>query len=151
MRETDAIGSATIIACSVQKAAVVENSSLIMGLGGGDGGAADGARTAGEEEEAAAPKGLHFVRFCPWAAVGRTAKKKRGRETKLSTPDKNVERKERRLAANTNTTYSYRRLEACLFDGMEGGVVEGGGRETDRPTTQTRCTTKFAKRSTLGL
>ena len=83
MRETDAIGSATIIACSVQKAAVVENSSLIMGLGGGDGGAADGARTAGEEEEAAAPKGLHFVRFCPWAAVGRTAKKKRGRENKI--------------------------------------------------------------------
>ena len=82
----------------------------------------------GEEEEAAAAKGLHFVRFCPWALVGlgRTdgegsAKERRGEgerereRTKLSTPDKNVERKERRLASNTNTTSV-----------SEGGVEEGG-------------------------
>ena len=66
--------------------------------------------------------------------------------TKLSTPDKNVERKERRLASNTNTTYSYCRLEACwLLDGREEERRPKGreawkverGRQTDRPMTRT--------------
>ena len=116
-----------MIARSVQKAAAVENSSLIMGLGShrprrtrtAEGSLHGGGGGGGCER-------ITFRSFLPLGARwtytdGRRRvrqREERGGErerTKLSTPDKNVERKERRLASNTNTTSA-----------SEGGVEEGG-------------------------
>ena len=164
MRETDRDRpSSPALFCSVQKAAVVENSSLIMGLASGSGGRSPVGIGGGGGGGGGSSERITFRSFLPLggAAVGwedgRTAKKERERErTKLSTPDKNVERKERRLASNTNTTYSYCRLEAWTGGrrkaGRKGGR-RGRWREGDRQTgrrhgqrTTRTTTTKFAKR-----
>ena len=117
-----------IIARSVQKAAAVENSSLIMGLG-----SHRPRRTepcTGEEEAAAAAKGLHFVRFCPWASVGLGRTDGKG-------PPKRGEGREREQNYQRRTKTSrgkrgdWRRIQILLLCRKEAWKKEGEG-ETDR-------------------
>ena len=132
MRETDATGRATIIACSVQKAAVVENSSLIMGLGGGGGGGAADGRQGRRRRQRLRKDYISFVSALGRRSVG-PPKRREGERPNYQRRTKTSRGKRedwRRIQILPTPTVDWRL--ACLTGWREAWWKGEGGRQTGR-------------------